>query len=229
MVQHTYGNWFDKFFGVDFYLPMMKSSSNTYNSQLHRFQNIWNKVSQDYLAGFTLKNINKNQIKNNPIQIKQMMYYPEFADENILKRRRRDDSLSSTPSSIPSTVFTNSPISTNNITGIVNTTTIKTEENRNSSSSTTIKNYDKLLSSSEIPPTKRNLTSTINSISVITNVSTTSSTTLLVEINKNNYNQQNDKNVGTNNTENKTVDENTKFSTSFERSKYLFFFILYIV
>lgn len=54
-------------------------------------------------------------------------------------------------------------------------------------------------------------------------MSTTSSTTLLVEINKTNHNQQNDKNVGTNNTGNKTVDENTKFSTSFERSKYLFF------
>lgn len=234
MVQHKYGNWFDKFFSVDFYLPMMKSSSNTYNSQLYRFQNIWSKVSQDYLADFTLKNINKNQIKNNPSQIKQTVYYPKLADEKILKRRRRDDSSSSTTSTtisstvftdspISTTVFTNTPIFTNNISEVVNTTTIKAEENLNSSYSTIMKNDNKLLSSSsETPSTKGNLISIINSNTVIMNVST-SSTTLLVEINKNNYNQQNDKNVGTNNTENKTVDENTKFSTSFERSKYLFF------
>lgn len=225
MVQHIYGNWFDKFFGVDFYLPMMKSSSNTYNSQLYRFQNIWNKVSQDYLADLTLKNINKNQTKNNPSQIKQTVYYPKLADENILKRRRRDDSSSSTTSTTNfTTVFTNTPIFTNNISEVVNTTTIKAEENLNSSYSTIMKNDNKLLSSSsETPSTKANLISIINSNTVIINVSTTSSTMLLVEINKNNYNQQNDKNVGTNNTESKTVDENTKFSTSFERSKYLFF------
>lgn len=157
MVQHKYGNWFDKFFGVDFYLPMMKSSSNTYNNQLYKFQNIWNKVSQDYLAGLNLKNINKNQIKNNPIEIKQIVYHPEFADENILKRRRRDDSSSSISSIISSTVFTNSP--TDNISKIVvNTTTIKTEENLNGSYSTIIKNDEKLFNSSETPLTKGNLT-----------------------------------------------------------------------
>lgn len=229
MVQHKYGHWFnDKSFDVDFFLPMMKSSSNTYNSQPYRFQNIWNKMSQDYLAGLTLKNINTNQAKNNPIQIKQIVYYPELVDQNILKRHRRDDnSTSASTSSI--VLSTNSHNSTNNdVSGNVNTATITTKENLNDNHSATINNDEKLLTSSETPSTKGNLTSIINSAIVITNVSTTSSTTLLVEINKTNHNQLNDtRNIGTNKTEDKIVDGNTKFSIYSERSKDLFFYYYY--